>query len=208
MILLYKYVRIEKIFKRIVQRLKNLVVKTALVTLISVLVAIIVTFAMLIAFAPGFMFKVTSRLGMDKTALSFAVRQYEKTEEITDLADVVYLASEIEDYDRLSKYSKELLYHEDFTTYASTQKGGYDKYAEYVMTNYVLSLVETSNINTADEVFNLYEKFYTFYSINNPIYRLIRFTSDYDTQVEEKLNLINDGQNVLLAQDLALVKSR
>ena len=188
--------------------MKNLVVKTAINTLIVVFSVTVVTFALLTAFAPGVMLKVTSGLGMDKSALSFAVRYYEKTEDISDLADVVYLSSEIEDYDRLSKYSKELLYHEDFTTYASTQKGGYDKYAEYVMTNYVLSLVETSNINTADEVFNLYEKFYTFYSINNPIYRLIRFTSDYDTQVEEKLNLINDGQNVLLAQDLALVKSR
>ena len=188
--------------------MKNLVVKTALITLISVFVAIIVTFAILIAFAPGVMFNVTSRLGMDKTALSFAVRQYEKTEDITDLGEIIYLASEVEDYNCLSKYSKELLYHEDFTTYASTQKGGYDKYAEYVMTNYVFSLVETSNINTADEVFNLYEKFYTSYLEKNPIYRLIRFTSDYDTQVEEKLNLINDGQTVLLAQDLALVKSR
>ena len=81
LILLHKCVRIEKIFKRGGWQLKNLVVKTALITLITVLSVAIITFALLTAFAPGVMYKVTSGLGMDKTALSFAVRYYEKTED-------------------------------------------------------------------------------------------------------------------------------
>ena len=187
--------------------MKNLVVKTALITLISVLAVAIVTFAILTAFAPSVMLKVTSGLGMDKTALSFAVRQYEKTEDISDLSEVVYLASETEDYDRLSKYGKELLYHNDFATFADDQQDGY---AEYVMTSYVFALVESSNKDTLIETFNLYEKFYTTYSLNNPIYRLIRFTDEFDSQVGQKLNsfLLNQSQNSLLAQDIALVKSR
>ena len=65
--------------------MKNLVVKTAIITLIVVFSVTVVTFALLTAFAPGVMLKVTSGLGMDKSALSFAVRYYEKTEDISDL---------------------------------------------------------------------------------------------------------------------------
>ena len=187
--------------------MKNLVVKTALITLIAVLSVAIITFALLTAFAPGVMYKVTSGLGMDKTALSFAVRYYEKTEDISDLREVVYLASETEDYDRLAKYSKELIYHDDFSTFASSQPDGY---VEYVMTSYVFALVESGNTNTVSETFKLYDDFYSEYVANNPIYCLIRFTDSYDSLIEQKLNslLENENDNNLLKQDLAKVKTR
>ena len=187
--------------------MKNLVVKTALITLVAVLSVTIITFGLLTAFAPGVMYKVTSGLGMDKTALSFAVRYYEKTEDITDLAGVVYLASEVEDYDRLTKYGKELINHDDFSTYASEQPNGY---AEYVMTSYVFALVESDNKDTCTETFKLYEKFYTSYTANNPIYSLIRFTDKYDMVIEQKLNSLKgiEKDNNLLSQDYAKVKTR
>lgn len=187
--------------------MKNLVVKTALITLIVVLSVTVVTFALLTAFAPGVMYKVTSGLGMDKTALSFAVRYYEKTEDVSDLAEVVYLASETEDYDCLAKYSKKLIYHDNFFAYAESQADGY---VEYVMTSYVFALVESGNQSACSEVFALYEKFYTSYVAYNPIYQLIRFTDSYDSLVEQKLNSLQatENENNILKQDLAIVKSR
>ena len=207
LILLCKYVRIEKIFKRGGRQLKNLVVKTALITLAVVLSVTIVTFALLTAFAPGVMFKVTSGLGMDKTALSFAVRYYEKTDDVSDLAEVVYLASETEDYDCLAKYSKKLIDHNYFFEYAESQADGY---VEYVMTNYVFALVESGNQNAWFEAFNLYDKFYTSYVKHNPIFSLVRFTDSYDVLISQKLYSLREieNDNNLLEQDLATVKTR
>ena len=178
--------------------MRKVIIKTAIITFVSVIICTVLAFSLLSIFAPGKMADFTGELGMDKASLSFSVRKYERSDDISDLHTILYKASELENYALLAEYSKEMTTRSDFLTYANSQEVGYK---EYVFTNYIVALLEISSNEVFAEASRLYDDYYSSYEDDNPLYMLIRFSSDYDDDFSAKF----EGQNTALS-DLSFIK--
>ena len=159
--------------------------KTAILTFVAVMLLTVLTFSVLSIFSPGVMADFTGNLGMDKVSLSFSVRKYEKTEDLSDLHTVLFKANDLENYSLLVEYSEVMTKDSGFLAFASAQTVGYK---DYICTNYIIALLETNSQDIFAETSRLYDDLYGEYTRNNPMYMLVRFTDDFDAQFISKFS--------------------
>ena len=153
--------------------MKKLVVKTAIITFISVILGLALIFTVLSFVSPKTMSNFTYSLGLEDISCSYAISAYEKSGEIEDLDTVIVKTLSTEDYDALKKYSKEMIDREEFLTFSKMDK-------ETVLTYYVLSLVMTDDDEAFTKTIEVYNDFYTSYDARNPVSTLLTFTTEYD----------------------------
>ena len=101
--------------------MKNLVVKTAIITLASIVSIMAVTFGALCAFMPKTVAGFFENLGSKTASVFFYQKQYQKTNKIDDLIVVIDCAYLMEDLVLQEKYIKELINHDDFSSYCQKQ---------------------------------------------------------------------------------------
>jgi hypothetical protein len=155
--------------------MKKLVIKTAIITFISVILGAVLIFTALSLVSPKTMSDFTYSLGLEDLSCTFAVKAYEKSQDINDLDTVIVKALSTEDYDVLKKYSKVMIDRDEF----SLQKKAYKN---TILTYYVLSLVETGDEDAFAKTVQVYAEFYTTYDSGNPISTLLNFTTEYDDE--------------------------
>ena len=97
--------------------MKNLVVKTAIITLASIVSIMAVTFGALCVFTPKTVAGVFENLGSQTASVFFYQKQYQKTNKIDDLIVVIDYAYLMEDLVLQEKSLKELINHDDFNDY-------------------------------------------------------------------------------------------
>ena len=97
--------------------MKNLVVKTAIITLASIVSIMAVTFGALCAFMPKTVAGFFENLGSKTASVFFYQKQYQKTNKIDDLIVVIDYAYLMEDFVLQEKSLKELINHDDFNDY-------------------------------------------------------------------------------------------
>lgn len=182
--------------------MKKLVLKTALFTLIGVFVFLALFIGGMSLFAPKTMRNFTTSLGMDNLAYKFAVRQYEKSEDLQDLNDVIFRAGEEDKYADIVKYSAIMTTADGFDDFYKDDLA--DKY--YVIINYVYAMSELENENTFTETKRLYEENFLSYSSGNPIYMLVGFTDKFDDEILAYLNGL-EANEIILA-DIATINGR
>ncbi len=102
--------------------MQKLVLKTALITLASVLVLALLVYGVLSLFVPSAMVSLTDKLGMDGACARYSVSVYEKTGDIDDLAAAVERSYGAERYGDAAEYGVILLEREDFSSYCERRE--------------------------------------------------------------------------------------
>ena len=124
--------------------MKNLVIKTVVITLAAIVSLMAITFGALTVFTPKTLGGVFDGAGNYSAAVFFYDLQYEKTGNIEDLAVLIDESYGFGDKENAKKYVALMLKHKDFETYGkrTTQTGMTYK-------DYYLGLNELLNSTTA-----------------------------------------------------------
>ena len=97
--------------------MKKLVIKTAVITIVSLLGAVIVAFGAFAMFAPGSVAEFFDGVGSYSTSVFFYERQFEKSADFEDLALLVNKIDDEKDAERADKYLLLFINHEEFNSY-------------------------------------------------------------------------------------------
>ncbi len=125
--------------------MKKLIIKTSIITVLSVLVAAILLVTTLCIFAPKTVSDYFYSVGNGNLSVSYMEKAYNKNKSADNLEELIFKANENEDYSRVVKYSEIFINREDFTSYANNKPSvaGQMTYEEYVYGNYVIALYNT-----------------------------------------------------------------
>ena len=116
--------------------LKKLVIKTAVITLASILVALAITFGAFATFAPRSLAVFFDGVGNYSASVFFYEKQYVKSQSFDDL---VYLVDRIDDDNdqvRAKKYLGDLIAHKDFANFCENKEVMGIPFAEYYQGRY------------------------------------------------------------------------
>ncbi len=100
----------------------KLVIKTAVITLVSLLVALAITFGAFATFAPRSLAVFFDGVGNYSASVFFYEKQYHKTENFDDLVDLVNEIDDANDKERAEKYLGALIEHDDFENFCADKK--------------------------------------------------------------------------------------
>lgn len=180
----------------------KLIAKTAAATLGAIISVLLVVFLILHFFVPSAMVKVTTSFGMEKLALKYSIKTYEKSEDLSDLQDVLYRANELEDYSVIVKYSPSMYGDDKFLTFCDAQQSGEISYKSYVLSNYIFALNE-EGVPISDIIAKtkyLYDNFYgTGFEQFNPYHALCMVLTSPNAEVVSLLTtIVCDGEEAVL----------
>lgn len=175
--------------------MKKLVFKTIAITLVVTLCAAMITFGALSLFAPRICAGFFDGVGSYSASVFFYEKQYEKTDDVKDLAILIdKLDADVQPALK-EFYLEKMLLRSDFEEFCSEQdkKDHAISSKEYYNGSYALILAKNKRLEKALEICSEYVKKST-YTENNP-YRLI--LSDYaDGATIEELKEIKNSLNV------------
>lgn len=116
----------------------KLIFKTALKTVILVLVLVILTVCLITVFSPMTLAKFNKKLGNNNLAASYTIIEYNRQKDINDLADIVELSILAKNNKRVLKYSELLISHTKFDKYCdfidskNNNNNIYASYRQYI----------------------------------------------------------------------------
>ncbi|MBE5756612.1 MAG: hypothetical protein E7342_02315 [Clostridiales bacterium] len=121
--------------------MKKLIIKTAVATVVSVLIVVLALIILLTAFSPKTLADFNYKIGNERLSVYYEELNYKKTNDLSDLEGLIYKINEIDDYDKCIKYSKIMLDDEGFNAFAKDKKG----YEFYLVSEYVVALYKTGS---------------------------------------------------------------
>ncbi len=192
--------------------MKKLIIKTAVITLISIIGAASIVLGALMIFAPGTSAKMFDGFGMDKAAFKFYENQYEKSENIKDLAVIIDKIDEKETPTKAEDYCLEFIEHEGYSDYiekyGAKNFGSKTKAHEFYYGKLVIARVKLAKTQDAfDDAYDFFRKFGG-YTEGNP-YRTIVYEMG-DSLTESDLTKLktqirirkNTSNETLINQDV------
>jgi hypothetical protein len=166
--------------------LKKLVVKTAIITLASLICTLLIAFGALAVCAPNYLGRVFDGTGNHSVAVFFYEKQFEKTGNVDDLNTLVLKLDVKDDSQKAEKYYKKIIEHSDFESLCQSQnsQNGLIGAKDFYVGQYVLSLAYNGKFEDAVA----YSKDYigASYQKNNPFQSLI-----YNYLTSDKVDQIN-----------------
>jgi hypothetical protein len=114
----------------------KLILKVALKTLAAVAALFVFLFSALIIFFPSTMMNFTYNMGMDAASISYAKREYKRTDKIYYIAYATEIAIGLEDCEKIFSCGKAFINDGDFEKYCEAMNenkpagtiGGYEQY--------------------------------------------------------------------------------
>jgi len=114
----------------------KLVLKVVLKTLAAIAAMFVFLFSMLIIFFPSTMMDFTYKIGMDEASISYAKREYKRTDKIYYIARATETAIGLGDYEKIFSCGKAFIEDEEFASYSEAKNknkpsgavGGYEQY--------------------------------------------------------------------------------
>ena len=97
----------------------RLVLKTAAITLASVIGVAALVFCAFVLFSPVTLARLSDNLNFYSAAVFFYEKQYSKTDSAEDLSALISVLDENSDSGRLAEYSRVMLEREDFSDYCA-----------------------------------------------------------------------------------------
>lgn len=198
--------------------MKNFIVKTALITLASVIATALVSFTVLTVYSPRTVANLAYSLGSERVALWYEELTFQKSDKVSDLKTLFERSAEFKNNEYLVKYSKMLIEHDEFDAVCAADdeknyneaNGNNIKYKNFVYGNYAVALYKTGASHT--EIFAVADvTVEDEYSKHNAYQSLIYgsgATEDkaFLTAIKEKLSELAEkfGESVIAA-DLAAV---
>ena len=166
--------------------MKKLVVKTAIITLASLICTLLIAFGALAVCAPNYLGRVFDGTGNHSVAVFFYEKQFEKTGNIDDLNTLVLKLDVKGDSQKAEKYYKKIIEHSKFENLCQRQDSQNNslKAEDFYVGQYVLSLAYNGKFEKAVD----YSKDYigASYQKNNPFQVLI-----YNYLTSDKVDQIN-----------------
>lgn len=120
--------------------MKKLIVKTALITLASLLAVFLLVLTAMTMYAPRTMATLLDGVGNRSLSLWYTEFAYQKFGEVDDLTNVFDKSVTAEDYERTIKYGNILIGREDFSDICASQDGVNVSYKNYVYGNTALAM--------------------------------------------------------------------
>lgn len=151
----------------------KLILKTCIYTLVLIFLVIFLALSIWAIASPSTASNFCKKTGMNKFSAVFACMEYDKTEDINDLATAVERCIIAENHTKMYLYGKKLIEHKEFEEFAEFMdeqfsdkmeiEGEYN-YADYIYTNYVISLfklgheLDACNVAMGRVVFGKYRE--------------------------------------------------
>ena len=159
--------------------MKKLIIKTSIITLVIILTVGFALYGFLSLLYPSAIASMAFRLNDKETCILYSEKQYEKSQDISDLAILTERTVWAKEYELTVKYSSLLLSHLDFEDYKQSKPN----YENYIACSLVEALYLIGNKNKSIDVAFSY---YTGISEQNTV-RIAIITAKNDM---ETLNLI------------------
>ncbi len=183
--------------------MKKLIIKTSAISLALILIVGFAFYGLLGLMYPSSIASLAFRVNNKSVCLKYSEKQYEKTNDIEDLALLIERAIWAKDYERTIKYSSQLLNSKDFEEYASDKSG----YQAYIACSYVEALY------LSDEKEKSIEIAFSYYNGNselNPVRvlvlsskndletlnKILKKLNSLENKTQETINLINQIKNL------------
>ncbi len=176
--------------------MKKLVIKTTLITLASILVAMGIAFGAIALFAPGFTADIFNGVGNYSASVFFYEKQYKKTGDIDDLATLVDKIDYEKENQKSEEYLSLLVNHADYESFCDLGSNGSVTTEEYYTGNFALVLAENGKFNEALDVAKNYV-LDNGYTKNNPFRILVvNFSMTSEQKIIIKSKITSCTQNV------------
>lgn len=200
--------------------MKNLVIKTVVITLASIVGLMAIAFSVLSILAPKTTADIFDNLGAKNASIFLYQVEYEKTDDIQVLLDIIDKTYENQDTIRQEKYLEMLISRQDFNSFCSSsdkENLGKDNYSvtakELYYAHYTSALFENFKFDKAIEVAKEFVKS-NGYSQYNPLSVLldefsISFTNEQMNQIESAIKdakCKNNEQKEYKNKDLKYIK--
>lgn len=124
--------------------MKKIIIKTTVISLIIILIAISLFFGSVAIFKPSIMANIALNSGNEKVCVKYTEKQYMKSGDVQDLTLLAERSIWAKDYGRAEKYITKLILNDNFYLIESTKESGYKNYL-------ASSLVEAIYLNGKSE---------------------------------------------------------
>ena len=194
--------------------MKKLVVKTAIITLASLICTLLIAFGALAVCAPNYLGRVFDGTGNHSVAVFFYEKQFEKTGNIDDLNTLVLKLDVKGDSQKAEKYYKKIIEHSDFVSLCQSQnsQNGLVGAKDFYVGQYVLSLAYNGKFDEAVAYSKYHIVAVASYQKYNPFQTLIyKYLSsdkvDQISAVKVALEEVEQGltETSLLTEDKAYI---
>ena len=185
------------------------VIKSAITTLVALLVITTLAYCVFIFFMPSKLVSFYMDMGENEMALKYQERVYEKDKTLNNLTDLINLAIATDDEEKIIIYVDELI-----KNYQFEEEINDDNYCDFIIFEYCLAYYEEDDMAKAINTANEYSKSY---QTTDPLRQLAiySYVNSNTVLAEEVLSALNnidaytlsvESQN-LLQKDIANLSS-
>lgn len=188
--------------------MKNLIIKTIVITISSIISLLALVFGALCVFTPTTIASVFENVGCYKASVFFYEIEYEQSNDIEDLIVLVDKAYGNDDNEGLEEYLGELIWHKDFFNYCRNKDANLSANKiptrDYFVGYYAVVLIENGNFSSSLKMSKSYVQKYG-YTEFNPIRTIVSESFEILTaeqKTELKQTILDFGQNDFINEDL------
>ncbi len=188
--------------------MKNLIIKTIVITISSIISLLALVFGTLCVFTPTTIASVFENVGCYEESVFFYELKYEQSNDIDDLIVLVDKAYGNDDNEGLEEYLRELIWHKDFFNYCKDKDTNLSANRmptkDYFVGYYATVLIQNGKFESSLNMSKSYvEKFG--YTEFNPIRTIVSESFEILTaeqKTELKQTILDFGQNDFINEDL------
>ena len=179
---------IKSVYKR-GYKMKKTVIKTAVITLISLIALSAVLITSLTVLAPRTLAGFFRNAGNVKMSSFYSELSYQKSGSEEDLTDAFSDFIALKNYDKIKKYGKDLSERSDFDEICERHKSASSllKYKDYVLGNLAISMYETKE--NLQSIFEVCRKTTVISYQKNNAFESLLYGSSIDKSVEDLTTL-------------------
>lgn len=188
--------------------MKKLIIKTAIITVSAIIAAILLTYLTFVIFMPGRLAGFYDKLGLERQAVKQMSREYEKTDDLSDLIKLCQYCDKYGDNRLIAQHFSKLFDDEAFLNYTKTLENGSELY-DLFAGKFVVALYKTGkdSVFVVDRAFELTHAYVEY----NPVHALIVAALERESLDALTLTGIKDRLQILLttapAAEIQLINS-